>query len=247
MAMLVGTVAYDRLIGGVGTDCLGEAILAAASASVEADEIFAYWVRPGGAPTPIASSGRPGSSVVRAAMYSTRFYRLDPLAELAEITAQGGPTRCGRMVATEVADASYRRECYDRPDLFEKRSFVRQRAARNFVLSVYRRQGRRPMRDDAFLDLANLILPVIAKQAELLTCDLEAPLSERVERRLEQAFPLLTRRELEVCARTIVGMTAEGISIDLRIAHTTVLTYRRRAYARYGVSSAHELMGRLLA
>jgi DNA-binding CsgD family transcriptional regulator len=52
---------------------------------------------------------------------------------------------------------------------------------------------------------------------------------------------------MEVCARTIVGMTAEGISIDLGIAHPTVLTYRRRAYARYGVSSAHELMGRLLA
>lgn len=51
----------------------------------------------------------------------------------------------------------------------------------------------------------------------------------------------LTQRELDVCARTLIGLTAEGIALDLNIKKTSVLTYRKRAYARLGVSSQTQL------
>ena len=56
-------------------------------------------------------------------------------------------------------------------------------------------------------------------------------------RRLDALGRGLTARELDVCARTLVGLTAEGIALDLDIQKSSVLTYRKRAYARLGISS----------
>lgn len=68
----------------------------------------------------------------------------------------------------------------------------------------------------------------------------------KMEQRLENRFPELTSRERAVCARTLVGMTAEGISIDLEIAKSTVLTYRRRAYSRLNICASNEIFPMLL-
>ena len=51
----------------------------------------------------------------------------------------------------------------------------------------------------------------------------------------------LTRRETDVLSRVLLGVTSEGIALDLGIGINTVLTYRKRAYARLGVTSQAEL------
>jgi DNA-binding CsgD family transcriptional regulator len=56
----------------------------------------------------------------------------------------------------------------------------------------------------------------------------------------------LTARELDVCARALVGMTAEGTALDLNLKKTSVETYRRRAYARLGISSCYQLFRMLI-
>jgi DNA-binding CsgD family transcriptional regulator len=56
----------------------------------------------------------------------------------------------------------------------------------------------------------------------------------------------LTPREIDVCARALLGMTAEGTALDLDIKKSSVVTYRKRSYERLGISSQHELF-RLLA
>jgi DNA-binding CsgD family transcriptional regulator len=65
-------------------------------------------------------------------------------------------------------------------------------------------------------------------------------------RRLVALDRALTPRELDVCARTLIGLTAEGIALDLNIKKSSVFTYRKRAYARLGISSQNQLF-RLLA
>jgi DNA-binding CsgD family transcriptional regulator len=64
---------------------------------------------------------------------------------------------------------------------------------------------------------------------------------EELEARFGRLFPALTRRERETCARAAVGITAEGAALDLGIGVASVLTYRKRAYQRLGVSTAYEL------
>ena len=63
---------------------------------------------------------------------------------------------------------------------------------------------------------------------------------DQIERRLGTIYVCLTERERAVCARTMVGMTAEAIALDLGISMASVLTYRRRAYERYRVTHSNQ-------
>lgn len=69
-------------------------------------------------------------------------------------------------------------------------------------------------------------------------------------RRLEPvgaAFAALTPREREVCAGILGGLTSDGIAAGLGVSRNTVLTLRRRAYARLGIGSQAELVRLALA
>ena len=63
-----------------------------------------------------------------------------------------------------------------------------------------------------------------------------------IERRVERTRPRLPRREAQVCARILYGMTSAGISLDLHIGEESAMTYRKRAYARLGIASQRELL-----
>ena len=54
-------------------------------------------------------------------------------------------------------------------------------------------------------------------------------------------FSQLTPREREVCERILLGYTSVGIGLDLNIAQSSVVTYRRRAYEKLDISTQNEL------
>ncbi|MEM7283725.1 MAG: helix-turn-helix transcriptional regulator, partial [Pseudomonadota bacterium] len=64
---------------------------------------------------------------------------------------------------------------------------------------------------------------------------------EDLEHRLAMINDGLTDRERQVCARIVLGMTSDGIAADLGVGSQTVLTYRKRAYARLDISSQNAL------
>ena len=64
--------------------------------------------------------------------------------------------------------------------------------------------------------------------------------------RLVRTFPLLTEREREITARSILGESAAEIGAALAIKPATVHTYRLRAYARYGFSRSSDFLTALL-
>ena len=71
-----------------------------------------------------------------------------------------------------------------------------------------------------------------------------APMAERVERAgtlVRARATKLSEREQQVVARIACGITNDGIANDLGISPATVLTLRRRAYAKLGVRSCVEL------
>lgn len=57
----------------------------------------------------------------------------------------------------------------------------------------------------------------------------------------------LPRREAEVCARILYGLSSAGIALDLSVSEETVKTYRKRAYQRLNIGSERELLTRYLA
>lgn len=71
-----------------------------------------------------------------------------------------------------------------------------------------------------------------------------APMPERIDRAsalLKARTTKLSEREQQVVARIACGITNDGIAADLGVAPATVLTLRRRAYAKLGINSCVEL------
>lgn len=65
---------------------------------------------------------------------------------------------------------------------------------------------------------------------------------DEVLERIAQSGCNLARREIEVGAGILMGVTSLGIALRLGIGEQTVLTYRKRLYQRLGISTQRELM-----
>ena len=72
----------------------------------------------------------------------------------------------------------------------------------------------------------------------------QSPIEQRLgaaEKLLALRAPQLSGRERQVAARIACGMTNDGIAADLSLAPATILTLRRRAYAKLGIRRRVEL------
>jgi DNA-binding CsgD family transcriptional regulator len=87
----------------------------------------------------------------------------------------------------------------------------------------------------AILDMHLVALRATSPSAEPLSslCTIEQCLAEASD---------LPRREAQVCARVLYGLSSAGIGIDLDVGETTVKTYRKRAYRRLSIGCERELV-----
>jgi DNA-binding CsgD family transcriptional regulator len=65
---------------------------------------------------------------------------------------------------------------------------------------------------------------------------------DQIESTLKTQIPALTKRETQVCARILRGISTPGIAIDLGVREDSVATYRKRAYQRLSIGSRFELI-----
>lgn len=246
--ILIPWQGYRGLVEALGGAQIGEALLTAFNDVADIDEVFAFQAPASGAPQPLASAGERPGAAARAALYSEGFYKLDPARSVQPDRLAGG-LLARRVAAEAVQDDSYRAACFDQPGLAEKVSFA-MGGASPYVLSLYRLRRRSRLSDSRYAAvgrLAQAALPLIRKHAELVGgLDRAASAEQRLERRLDSLDAGLTARELAVCARTMTGRTAGQIAGELGVGVSSVLTYRRRAYARLDVSGAGEILARLL-
>ncbi len=242
----IGALAYEALIGATGLSVLGDVLLGLSRNQSAVGELFSYWIADDGRPVPIVSAGAIGSASARAALYTREFHYLDPLRPMLATVVEDGPMMNRYVRARDIVDRRYRRECFEHPQLGGKLSFLNRRANRTLVLSFYGSSVGHQLAEVGLAQLAQIALPVLRKHADLAdSVDGVTPAS-RISYRLMRIFPSLTRREREVCARTILGMTAESIAIDLGIGAASVATYRKRACARFAFSSPAQFAAALI-
>ena len=238
---------YDALLSATGTAALAPTLFEAIDRVMPVREIYGFELRPGQAPSPIVSLGRGDGAAGRVDAYTMRYYAGDPLGVAMRRTRPGFALQLHRIDPGDIDDAAYRYECYEQPRFGEKISLVMERGESWLVLSLFRplaSAGLSVEMRGGLRDLANLALPMLAKHRALTaeSGTVSQSFVARVEARLSYAYPMLTSRERAVCARTLGGMTAEAIALDLGIGQSSVLTYRRRAYQRLGISSIHQLL-----
>nr|WP_277403718.1 LuxR C-terminal-related transcriptional regulator [Burkholderia sp. Ac-20345] len=65
------------------------------------------------------------------------------------------------------------------------------------------------------------------------------PVIERCLSLCRENFP---KREGQVAARMLYGLSTEGIALDLGISADTVVCYRRRFYQRFGIGGFRDLV-----
>jgi DNA-binding CsgD family transcriptional regulator len=92
---------------------------------------------------------------------------------------------------------------------------------------------------------SELLAAAHAKHAEMMDAYEDAPRALASLSHIEQclaATGALPRREVEVCARIIYGLSTLGIAVDLCVGEETVRTYRKRAYQRLALGTEHQLL-----
>jgi DNA-binding CsgD family transcriptional regulator len=177
------------------------------------------------------------------ALYCKLYLPLDPVRDAYRATPRVSDVVLQRVRPRDIASPGFRRRFFDEPGIVERVSVVQRGSDSWRAMSVARHRSDGCFSDieiDTIVGLACLALPMLplnrtrSRKADRLSV-------EQLEERFADYCPPLTRRERQVCARAAIGMTVEATALDLGIAASSVLTYRRRAYQRLEITSPFEL------
>jgi DNA-binding CsgD family transcriptional regulator len=245
--------AFAQTVAALGSASFAGELLAALNRLVFVDHLslmrFADRLRAPVLESAVWRGGEHVAQVQRA--YLQGLYRHDPNLRLAGTRL--APTLI-RLRREGLADPAYREACYARPGLAERLSLVQCDGGPLVALNLYRRDQSGAFRRGELAVIeahAGLLAALAAKHVSMLGVLLRSRArGDRIAAaaaRLHALDGRLPRRELEVLARILAGMTSEGIALDLGIAANTVLTYRKRGYGRLRVSSQAELFSLCLS
>ncbi len=160
----------------------------------------------------------------------------------------------GSSASTTISfDFAYKNHFFDRHDLIDKASTVGKVEQGSVYCNFYRmgRSGPYSQKDWKLLEsILPLITTLISTHYRLLQLSSQGEqrpyrnarsLVHNIISKNASPFSQLTPREREVCERILLGYTSVGIGLDLNIAQSSVVTYRRRAYEKLDISSQNEL------
>ena len=242
--MLSGLIDPDRagaLMEARDGGLFAERLLDLAQSVAGVDELFACRVV-GDVPQTLASGSDLDDASDRAHAYSSRFHRSDPAQDARRAAHPGSGFAC-RIPADAIVLSPYRKLCFEKPRFAEKICFGwRFREDCLMVTFYHRRSGEHV----DMAQLGGLAQLAITGLRQITAAPTDADIVPRIERRLADAHPVLTPRERAVCARSMAGHPARAIAEDLRIAQSSVLTYRQRAYLKLGVSRSADLLAAVM-
>jgi DNA-binding CsgD family transcriptional regulator len=177
--------------------------------------------------------------------YLKHYWEHDPANRICSRNTASSYEMAIRVFCQDIDHDAYRRDCYSAVDLVDRFSIIRHHGDETIRLNLYRsaQRGRFVAADMApVLECADIMFALLAKHDEQRVVADPSCEGDVLARRLRQIVPQLARRELDVCVGIMQGKSSEAIALALGISVNTVLTYRKRAYARLGITSHNELM-----
>jgi DNA-binding CsgD family transcriptional regulator len=152
--------------------------------------------------------------------------------------------------ADQVRDLHVRERLYSSVGIAGKLSLIMRRHCDAITLSVHRSEsvGCFNNKDvDTMRALSGILAATVERHVSIIEPGSLSNVAE-LERLIAEipSVPSLSKREIAVCARIIMGYSTEGIALDLGVSMHSIATYRRRAYAKLRVSSQNEVFLLLL-
>lgn len=257
--MLASTL--EDVVSAIGKDEFGAALLAFANDRLPRDQCTAFAFQDSGrAPLAIVAQGeaKRDTRIARqlALEYVSGKYRHDPVFFAARALKDGN-TKVLRLTLGDFESAEYRRQFYELPGIGTEVAVIGRYDGLCLYASFYRDADQPPFSDRelAFAEgTAALIMRLVAKHTELEKYvrhkstpgrEMSDEQRDRIYHHLRTVFlsecDTLTDREAEVCARIAMGYSVTAIASVLRVAPTTVATFRKHAYAKLNICSQNEL------
>lgn len=185
--------------------------------------------------------------------YVEFFHEQDPNFPQISQASEGCEDYLFPLDADSAVDPAYRNHFFDRHNLIDKASTIG-KVEQGSVYCNFYRMGLSGTYSEKDWQLLESILPLITtlisthyRILQLSPSDEKRPhtnaqsLVHNIISKNVAPFSQLTPREREVCERILLGYTSVGIGLDLNIAQSSVVTYRRRAYEKLDISTQNEL------
>jgi len=93
-------------------------------------------------------------------------------------------------------------------------------------------------------EIADTSIAALAKHAEFIHRPPRETVNLASLRDIETTIgtTVFPRREAEVCARILYGLSTTGIALDIGVGEESVVTYRKRTFRRLGIATRRELL-----
>lgn len=238
----------SEVILGIGTSKFPDLLFQDLHRVVNLRQLVAYRYRLG-APVEMlfAESANEQSAMQSAiAAYSRHYHSRDPLLTKYTPFEERG-TSMYHVEAHAIPDEDFRDVFYRQQTMGSKTAIVVQRPQDVIVLNLFRGEqaGEFSGRQWGYLDdTKELIAAAVERHCDLTHASQNVDWRGMLEALTD--LPRLSRQEAAVCAYILDGCFNEGISLNMGISVHSVITYRRRAFAKLGITSQCELYGLLV-
>jgi DNA-binding CsgD family transcriptional regulator len=233
-----------------GTDHFGAMLLNHLQEACGADYCAVFRLGPD-APSELVTGSHDGSATAhtRVSAYLQRqTWEKDPAMVYAQTRLPANQTLLMRVNLSDFKDEALREAVWPR---IRDRVVIAGRSGNAAYSVSILREGRGGFTTGGIqrmAESAQMLISVLAKHADLAgQATLRANLSGAISSLDDMlaclsALSPLTRREADVCARILYGLSAPAIALDLGVGTETVRTHRKLAYRRLNIGSERELL-----
>jgi DNA-binding CsgD family transcriptional regulator len=250
----------EEMVASVGTVRFPQLLLDVASEIARCCHIAAFSIgRDDRRPRLVLAADGSGLATAYAAstIYVERFWQHDAVNAAIAGCADLRVGLLARQSSAEFNRLRHRRACYGKKAwavsgerLIERVSLVRDCGSAIIRLDLYRDDAAgsfEPADLDELAGCGRLLLSFVARHEAASLPEDWTRAKPALAQIISRIGPDLSPREVEVCAGISIGLSSEAIASELNIGLNTVLTYRKRAYARLRISSHSELLHAIYA
>lgn len=245
-----------KMLTTLGTRNFGQSLMAAAHEMIAADYCSLFVFDAGQAPICLTTNGIKSDRLAAyaAEKYTNMHWKADPI--IVEVNAR---RRADALFISGLprdhSSSAYRRDCFETLQIGDRITFLFGDSARFLRLSFYR-YAANPAFGEVELGIArhstDFFRAATMRHHSLISrAGMDHlgtfPSRRAMRARLVSLHPGLSPREIEVCALILQGVSAEGIALEIGVGKTSVITYRKRAYAKLGISTQSELFAACLS